>query len=97
MKHLVWLLLTTANIVAPAASAQPPVSEPQACEQRCRSADLDGPGVLPYNQKLAQIRDLKKLEKHPAKRKLLDEEEARANERRDFFVGRQCRTICTGR
>lgn len=96
MKHLI-LLLVGASIAAPGVSAEPKLTGAQACQQRCKAADLDGPGVLPYKQKLVQVREQKQGEQSLAKRKELEAEEARAIERRDAFIGRSCSYICTGK
>jgi hypothetical protein len=93
MKHLL-LLPAGASLVVPQVAAQP--TGAQACERRCKDADLDGPGVAPYNPKLVQVLERKKLETDPARRQALDTEEARARARRDAFIGRTCRYICSG-
>lgn len=97
MKHLI-LLLAGLAMFAPAVAAEVKLTGTQACMQRCKDLDAqhEGPGVLPYDQKLAQIREQKKLETMLEKRKALELEEARARDMRQHFIGRSCRYICTG-
>lgn len=90
------VLLAGAAILAGTASAQRQVSTRQVCEQRCNDGlpDEDSPGMRPYNEKLAQIRQQKKAETDPDKRKALDRQEEDVLDKRADYVGKTCRYIC---
>ncbi|MFN3792456.1 hypothetical protein [Massilia sp.] len=94
MKRLL-LLLAAARIIAPSATAQLTVTTRQVCERNCKELELgESPRKIPYDMELARIRQLKKAETDPAKRKLLDEQEQDAIDRRADFIERTCSYIC---
>ena len=73
------------------------VSTRPVCEQRCnRSGDFpNNPRMNEYGTRLDQIRYEKKLEADADKRKALELQEEELVEKRERFLGRICKQICS--
>lgn len=95
MKRL--LLLVAIFLLSSTALAQEGNTK-QECTRRCLAWDLDNTklyAIVPYNEKLKQIREKKKTETDPVKRKALDEAENDQLERRQDQHESVCRKICS--
>lgn len=94
--HRSILLLACISVFALPASAQEKVSSRKVCERRCNAVDTaKEPVFAPYEEKLTQIRQQKKLEADPKKRKALDADEERAIDVRKAAVETLCRRACS--
>lgn len=91
------VLLIAASLLSSAALAQTKGNTKQECTRRCLTWDLDKTGlvaIVPYNERLKQIREKKEVETDPVKRKALEEAESDQLERRQDELENVCRKIC---